>query len=75
VIDYWSEKIVLTKEEILTELKKMGINTPSELRSFEDEYKQYALHHDPSKFTTKNYRLKRKLLLKERHDKDWISRK
>lgn len=36
--------IALSREEILTGLKKLGINTPSELNICFIEYREYYIH-------------------------------
>lgn len=42
--------IALTRKEILAELKKLGINTFSELKAYFREYKAYyTLYVNPSK--------------------------
>jgi hypothetical protein len=35
--------IALTNEEILAELKKLGIDTPSELKTYFREYREYYI--------------------------------
>ena len=37
----------LTKEEIQAQLKKMGIQSGSELRTYSKEYKEYSAHQHP----------------------------
>jgi hypothetical protein len=51
------EMIPLTRKEIYTELKKLGINTTPELKSYLREYHTYYVHpkintSSPGKFTT-----------------------
>lgn len=36
--------VILTSREVLAELKKLGINTPSELKSYLKEYAAYFAH-------------------------------
>ena len=52
------ETVALTKKEILAELKKLGINTPSELHSFLWEYENYALENNFSILSTEGARCK-----------------
>ncbi len=51
------EMIPLTRKEIYAELKKLGINTTPELKSYLREYHTYYVHpkistSSPEKFTT-----------------------
>jgi hypothetical protein len=63
------ETLVLTKKEILAELKNLGINTDSELHSCLNEYKYYALQNNFPNLSAGTSRLYRKLLLKRRVEK------
>jgi hypothetical protein len=63
--------VALTKTEIIAELKKLGINTPSELHSCLWEYENYALQNNFSFLSTRNSRLNRKLSLKRKFEKVW----
>jgi arsenate reductase-like glutaredoxin family protein len=37
----------LTKKEIQAQLKKLGIHSSSELRTYSQEYKEYSAHQHP----------------------------
>jgi len=41
----------LTKEEIQAQLKKLGIHSSSELRTYSKEYKEYSAHQNPLAYT------------------------
>jgi hypothetical protein len=52
----WSIKVLmLTKKEVLSELKQLGINTVSELNSYFSEYKTYTLQNNSSSTLSEKY--------------------
>ncbi len=52
----------LTKKEILTELKKMGINSTSEINSYYREYKEYSTKSSQAFLTRILKRIRRQIL-------------
>jgi hypothetical protein len=38
---------ILTRKEILAELKRLGINSPAELDMYRKEYESYYFHYPP----------------------------
>jgi hypothetical protein len=43
----------LTKKEIQAQLKKLGIQSSSELRTYSKEYKEYSAHQHPLAYTSR----------------------
>ncbi len=56
----------LTKKEILAELKKLGINSTSEINSYYKEYKDYSAKSSQA-FPTRILRRIRRQLLQQRN--------
>ncbi len=54
----------LTKKEILAELRKLGIDSTSEINSYYREYKEYSVKYSQTFFTGTLRRIRRQSLQK-----------